>query len=144
MPIPRLHSDYLPPGIYDCNLQEIRNSFGDTPRRIELVEKLEKYIQNVKNTGITGLLIINGSFVTSNNNPNDIDVVFIIQGNYPPSGPITSQEYEVISPRIAHDKFDLHLFVRINANPNTNDMINFFSGIRGDPNFKKGLLRISV
>ncbi len=89
-------------------------------------------------------MIVNGSFVTSKNNPSDIDIVLITKGNYPPLRPITPEEYEVISPRIAQEQFELHLFVRINANPNSNDMITFFSGVREDPKTRKGLLRISI
>ena len=144
MPIPQLFTNYLPLGLHDCTLQELKKSFGNNSRRRELTDKLEKYIGKVKKAGISGWLIINGSFVTSKNNPIDIDVVLITKGNYPPPRPITSEEYEIISPRVAREQFELHLFVRINANPNSNDMITFFSGVREDPKTRKGLLRITI
>ena len=44
MPIPKLITDYLPSGIYDCSFQELKESFDFNSRRADLVDKLEKYI----------------------------------------------------------------------------------------------------
>lgn len=144
MPIPCLNNKYLPAGIHDCNFLELKTTFGNNNCRRELIDKLNEYISKVKQVGIKGWLIINGSFVTSKDNPNDIDVVLIIKGNYPLSSNITQEEYEIISPNIVKRNYKIHLFIRINGNPNSNDMIEFFSGVREDPNFKKGILRIAL
>lgn len=144
MSIPNLENKYLPPGIHDCNFLELKYNFGNNNKRIELIDKLTKYILKVQKVGLTGWLIINGSFVTSKDFPNDIDVVLIIKGKYPLSRTISQEEYEVISPNIVKKNYKIHLFIRINGNPNSNDMIEFFSGVREDPDFKKGILRITL
>ena len=144
MPIPNLDNKYLPPGIHDCNFLELKYAFGNNDRRVELTNKLQSYLSKVKNVGLTGWLIINGSFVTSKENPNDIDVVLIIKGRYPLSQSISQEEYEIISPNFVKKNYEIHLFIRLNGNPNSNDMIDFFSGIREDPDFKKGILRIAL
>ena len=83
MPIPNLIADYLPSGIHDCNLFELKSSFGTNNRRNELIKKLKYYIRKIQEVGISGWLIINGSFVTSKENPNDIDAILVITGQYP-------------------------------------------------------------
>ena len=56
MPIPNLSEQgLLPPGIYDCSLEEIGERFGtfqSTDRRPRLYEKLQAFLQQVRSINL--------------------------------------------------------------------------------------------
>jgi hypothetical protein len=62
----------LPPGIHRATLDEIETRLATTPRRRKLMAGLREALHNLKLAGVARVYI-NGSFVTSKPNPNDID-----------------------------------------------------------------------
>lgn len=58
MPIPKLRKDgWLPVGVHDCTLEDIRKRFGSfttSDHRVRLFEKLDELLNNAQ---ITGLVI---------------------------------------------------------------------------------------
>ncbi|KAB8040849.1 hypothetical protein GCL60_02670 [Silvanigrella paludirubra] len=63
----------LPPGEHIATLEQINNRFGTSnPRREALISGLKTAIENFKLAGIKRIWI-DGSFVTSKFEPNDID-----------------------------------------------------------------------
>ena len=146
MPIPDLDSDYLPEGIYECTLDEIKSHFGNNQRRDELCKKLSQYLSDARNARINGYLIIDGSFVTSKEMPGDIDAILVICGNYSLLAPITRKEYELISPSNTKSEYEIHLIPTYEDEPDiTNHWIDFFKKVRGNnTHIKKGLLRVAI
>ena len=69
---------YLPPGIHRATLDEIEARFGREPeiRRVQM-ESLRWLVDLAKRAGAERL-VINGSFTTDANEPNDIDCVLLI------------------------------------------------------------------
>ena len=69
---------YLPPGIHRATLDEIEARFGREPeiRRVQM-ESLRWLVDLAKRAGAERL-VINGSFVTDVDEPNDIDCVLLI------------------------------------------------------------------
>lgn len=63
---------YLPPGLYDADIHEIRRKLGFSPRRRALVSNLEEVANALFAAGVTDLRI-DGSFVTEKPEPGDID-----------------------------------------------------------------------
>lgn len=145
MPIPPLNPDYLPQGVFDCSFQELKNTFGTTKRRKELIDKLDKYIQKVRQAGISGWIIVNGSFVTSKEPPGDIDIILVRKRDNFLSKPISQLENEVLDKDQIEDKYELHLFPTIQGDKATKKMVSFFSRVkRKGPDFKKGLVRLAI
>ena len=75
---------YLPSGIHLATLEEIRHRFGQTSElRRSQMESLEWLIPTCKRAGIIRL-IINGSFVTDVEEPNDVDCALLAGDGYNP------------------------------------------------------------
>jgi hypothetical protein len=67
----------LPVGIHRCTVEELVERFGhgSAEREVECKE-LMRFIQWAKQGGVRRLLV-NGSFVTSKGQPNDVDLVIL-------------------------------------------------------------------
>ena len=62
----------LPPGMHTATLEEVEAVFVTTPRRRRLFEGLQRVVQNLYAAGVRRVFI-DGSFVTTKADPNDID-----------------------------------------------------------------------
>jgi hypothetical protein len=62
----------LPPGMHLATLEEVEAVFVTTPHRRRLFEGLRRAIQNLHAAGVRRVFI-DGSFVTTKADPNDID-----------------------------------------------------------------------
>jgi hypothetical protein len=101
MPIPPLNNDgLLPPGVHDSTLDELRERFGQfqtTDRRYRLYEQFERYVKELQGTGSIMAIIVDGSFVTSRSDPNDIDLILILSSAQDFSTTLRPFEYNVLS-----------------------------------------------
>lgn len=73
---------FLPEGVWECDLAEFAKRFAvfrRSDRRLILYEKLENLLKEVVATSWIQEVIIDGSFVTDKNEPNDIDIVLVIR-----------------------------------------------------------------
>ncbi len=66
----------LPPGEHEATFDEIRECFGFTFRRRELLDQLERVVERLFREGAVKIWL-DGSFVTGIRNPQDTDVVFL-------------------------------------------------------------------
>jgi hypothetical protein len=154
MPIPQLQSDFLPLGVFDCNLQELNSSpFCSNERRRELVQKLEMYMVKLREVGISGWIILDGSFVTSKELPGDIDILLVIMENqqYSIAAPVTQIDFTLLKSEYVKKYFELHLFVGFTDSRSingfddvANEWIEFFKGVKNNPNIQKGLLKVRI
>jgi len=71
IPSPNVRGE-LPPGIHAATLDEIEAIFAMTFRRRTLFDGLRRAVQNLQATGVHRIFI-DGSFVTTKADPNDID-----------------------------------------------------------------------
>ena len=62
----------LPAGVHETTLNEVETVFAKTPKRVSLFEGLKRALENLKAAGVPRVYI-DGSFVTSKAEPNDID-----------------------------------------------------------------------
>lgn len=65
-------SGELPPGVFVTDIDEIEAVLGVNSHRQKLIKGLRRALENLMEAGVHRVWI-NGSFVTSKNNPNDID-----------------------------------------------------------------------
>lgn len=82
--IPQFQDDgLLPPGIYQANLEELAKRFGiqSEIRKVQ-VESLRWLVDLAVRAGALRL-VVNGSFVTSEEEPNDVDCVLLIDETFP-------------------------------------------------------------
>lgn len=69
----------LPAGIHQGSWNEFKRKFSGTPHRRKLLSGLEAAARNLKSAGCKRIFV-NGSFVTSKQQPNDFDALWDIDG----------------------------------------------------------------
>jgi hypothetical protein len=81
--IPQFRADgYLPEGLFLASEAEVLFRFGtSTRRRRQLALRLRRWIELARQVGGQRLLI-DGSFVTSKGEPNDIDAVLLLPSDF--------------------------------------------------------------
>ena len=80
MPIPAFRADgWLPEGHHAADWEEISAIFGGGPntQRRELLNRLLQWRDALRDKGMGGLLILNGSFISQKEHPGDVDALFI-------------------------------------------------------------------
>ena len=72
---------YLPYGVYNLNMEEFKSTFcKNSPKREKIMEEYEKHLSEIKNTGYFPDHWIDGSFVSSKEDPSDIDTLTEFDG----------------------------------------------------------------
>lgn len=73
----------LPPGVYRVSLAQAIERFGEgsIQRRI-VADRLNRIHALVKSTGKLARFVVFGSFVTSKDEPNDLDVVLLMDDDF--------------------------------------------------------------
>lgn len=78
MNIPEFINQKLPPGIHECTLDEFKEVFGFNHKRRIQIKGLERAIEKFVSAGAK-VLYIDGSFVTTKNNPGDYDACYSLE-----------------------------------------------------------------
>ena len=82
MPIPEFNQlGLLPEGIHDCDVMEAQKRFGSfqgSDRRPQLWTTFLDFVRLAKAHRFIKELLIDGSFVTAQPDPNDIDIIVIM------------------------------------------------------------------
>ena len=148
MPIPVLNADgFLPTGIFDCALPEVRTRFGafqgsDTRQR--LFSKLEELVVAMQRSGLFEFLLMDGSFVTAKTAPNDIDLVAVLRPGHDFERDLPMSEYAFVSRAMLRRRFGFDVVVAERESRLYKTYIEFFSRVRENPTARKGLLRITL
>lgn len=148
MPIPALDSrGILPVGVHECTLPEIQSAFGQfqgTDRRPQLFAQLERYVRDVRAAGVGRYLIVDGSFVTSKPDPNDIDVLLVLRDDVDFSVEVPPFQYNARSRKYVKREYKLDFYVGFEGDYSSSEMLTVFSQVREDPAVRKGVLRTSL
>jgi predicted nucleotidyltransferase len=148
MPFPNLNEQgLLPPGIYDCSLEEIGERFGtfqSTDRRPRLYEKLQAFLQQVRSINLAIAVIVNGSFVTGKADPNDIDLILVLPSSHDLRAELAPMAYNVLSRRRVGRQYGFDILVAREDTIEYTQSVEFFEQVRGQPHLYKGVLRIGL
>ncbi len=82
MPIPQFRDDgWLPTGHHPAGWEEIETTFGGDllSGRSVLIAKLIAFRDGLRSCGCIGRMVLDGSFISSKQNPNDFDVLLLLQ-----------------------------------------------------------------
>lgn len=80
--IPALEeNDWLPPGHHEATWDDVVSRFanGDGSHRASLTKKLLSWKDSLVTEGITGVVLLNGSYISGKENPSDFDVALMAQ-----------------------------------------------------------------
>jgi predicted nucleotidyltransferase len=148
MPIPQLTPEgYLPEGLHLCTLAEIEERFsyfGRTGRRMALFEHLAAYTKEASQAGGITALIVDGSYVSAKQEPNDIDIVVALADDLDTATLLAPYFYETISRRRVSKKYRMDILVARDGGREYQKYIEFFSKGRDHSQPKKGLLRVTL
>lgn len=153
MTIPKLNSfGYLPEGVHDATLSDVRswaNEVPDIARRNQLLENLDRFLEEVVRPVGNYPIYLAGSFFSDKYAPGDIDFVFDIRECTDPS--VVGKAYLNITYR--HDsikeKYEIDAYPNF---PNHNNFADFFTYIKVKdaaikgiaPSARRGIVRIKV
>jgi hypothetical protein len=148
MPLPILDPDgLLPAGIHDCTLDELRARFGSfqgNDRRPSLFARLEDFLAEVRAAGLVRHILVDGSFVTSKRDPNDIDLILIVASDHDFSEDLSPSVYNVLSKQRVHRRFGFDMLVAREASVEYQRWTEFFQQVRLEPDRRKGILRLTI
>lgn len=86
MPLPEFNPDGdLPPGVHRASLDEVAARFGGgSDDRTRRTRNLTHIYELIHRTGFLQRFIVFGSYVTSKEDPNDVDVILVMDDNFHP------------------------------------------------------------
>jgi hypothetical protein len=84
MPLPAFNEEGdLSPGVYRATLAEVLERFGHgSVQRRAVSERLKRLYQLTFSTGHLARFVVFGSFVTAKDDPNDVDVVILMEDTF--------------------------------------------------------------
>jgi hypothetical protein len=148
MPIPALSPEgYLPAGVHDCTLDELRLRFGQfqgSDRRPRLFERLQRFVREARATGLIAAIIVDGSFVTAKDSPNDIDLIIVLRAGHDFNASLRPFEYNAISRQQIRRLFRFDALMAQENSIVLTEHVSFFSQVRRQPGQRKGMLRIQL
>jgi len=114
-PIPD-DSGWLPEGVHETTLDEIRESFGSfrsTDRRPMLFSKLQEYLGEVARWSIASAAYVDGSFVSTKASPGDVDLVLCVREEFlVRQASWTPTEVNLVSRGFVKRNYEIDLFPR--------------------------------
>jgi hypothetical protein len=95
-------------------------------------------MREAESCGLIDAVLLNGSFVTAEDEPNDIDLVVVVSSDHDFSAEFQPSEYNVLSKRQVHRRFGFDLLVARSESEEYRRYLEFFQQVRLEPGRKKG------
>ncbi len=134
MAIPPLNEHgWLPEGIHDCTLEEAAVRFGGfqrSDRRPQLWAKFLEFVDEARAGGIIDAIVVDGSFVTAEPVPHDIDLVLIMSDPQDFSVDLAPAHYNILSQRRVRQRFGFDIVVATNEHETLAQAVAFFEQVR--------------
>lgn len=148
MPIPPLDNDgLLPVGVHLCTIEEVAATFGRferSDRRIQLVGRLKRYFAELQSVDLVKFLILDGSFVTSREEPGDIDILLALHSDADLSKDLPPYVLNAISKKSVSKRFGFDLLPASEGSDEYQKYLEFFSQVKGQSGRRKRLLKVTV
>ncbi|MFZ1322607.1 MAG: hypothetical protein WAT71_13705 [Ignavibacteria bacterium] len=147
MSIPELNQyGHLPEGIYDCSIEELEERFGkfqSSDIRVKLFNSLISYVEELKNTEIGKYLIIDGSFTTNKERPEDIDLLLVLKDEIQLEEIVPPFKYNVRSKKYIKKHYPFDFYFGYEDDDSSIKIINLFYKVK-DSTLRKGFLKIKL
>lgn len=148
MAIPDLDENgLLPPGEHRCTLDEVVERFGqyqDNDGRVKLAEKLRDYLREAGQMECIVAVYVDGSFVTSEASPNDIDLIVVVAEEHDFASELRPFDYNILSRRRVQQRYGFDVLVAEDESPELSEYLDFFAQVRGQPDQRKGILEVKI
>jgi hypothetical protein len=148
MPIPELNeSGFLPEGIHEASLEEVRERFGrfeKTDRRPALFTKLSRFLSEVRASGLIDAVIVDGSFVTAKEEPSDIDLILVLRPDHDYHAEFKPFQYNVLSRRRVRGRFRFDVMAAPIGSIRYEQYVSFFQQVKERPELRKGIIKVQI
>lgn len=148
MPIPAFNAHgLLPSGVHDCSLEELAARFGrfqETDRRPNLLQRLRELVGAFQRSGLFEAVLVDGSFVTSQPAPNDVDLIAVLRRGHDFERDLPISQYALVSRNLLRRQYGFDVLVAERGGALYETYVDFFSRVREAPALRKGLLRIRL
>ena len=137
----------LPEGIHDCTIDEVAERFGafqTSDRRPQLCARFTEFMRELKTCDFMEAVLVDGSFVTSAPEPNDIDLVLVVASSHDFSTDLPPGIYNLLAHRRVRRQFGFDIVVIKSDSENLEQAVAFFQQVKQRPGIKKGILRINL
>jgi hypothetical protein len=146
VPIPPFGVDgWLPEGVHDASLAEVRERFGRfrrTDRRVRLFEALEAFIVEARTSGLVVSIVLDGSFTSAADNPGDVDILVVLRETVKTGADIRPDQYNVVSAARIRRRYLLDAWVTSEDRASVQRWLEFFAQVPGRPGPRKGMVRL--
>lgn len=148
MPIPALNAEgLLPAGVHPAELTELLRQFGRfsrTEARPRLASRLTDLVGELRRTGLVRALVVDGSFVTSKEAPEDVDLILVLAAGHDWEAELGPDAYRLLSRRQNRRRFGFDVLVAEDGSVAYEEYVQFFSRVRDDATLRKGMVRIEL
>jgi hypothetical protein len=105
---------------------------------------LEELVDRLRATGLFSAVVVDGSFVTDTDCPSDIDLILVLRAQHDFRLQVRPFEYNVLSRRQLRREFGFDVLIAREDRPELGEYLDFFAGVRGRPDVRKGLVRVAL
>ena len=149
MAIPELDEHgLLPTGVHDASLEEVRERFGQfhgsDPGAFSFFAVLEKFAADAKSAALVQAMIVNGSFTTDKVRPSDIDLILVLREHIDLSRDLLPRQYNLVSPKRVKARHGFDVLYATDSPESLDPLVEFFSQVRGQPELRKGMVRVTL
>ncbi len=144
VPIPDFNEHgLLPEGIHDCSWAELADCFcrfQSSDRRPRLCAGLREFVDHLRVAGLAHSLVIDGSFVTANPQPNDIDLILVMPANWNLHADLAPDSYNLLSNRQVKRRWGFDILVACEETTEYEQYLDLFQRVRYEEYRRKGVL----
>lgn len=115
--------------------------FGEH-RRYRLILNLRRFLAEVRKVSFIRWVLIDGSFVTSKEQPGDIDLVLVLDPSFDPAFVPSQVEGNVLSHRWVSRRFEFDCFWAVEGSELFASKVAFFQQVKHRSELTKGLLKV--
>ena len=106
--------------------------------------KLEAFVAESRAAGFALCLLVDGSFVTAERNPHDIDLVLVLPVGHDVSADLPPFQYNLVSRSRVRSRYGFDIATVGESTSEYDDAVAFFQQVRRQRALRKGLLRIPL
>jgi hypothetical protein len=104
--------------------------------------RFKEFFHEAKACGDVLLILLDGSFVTLQADPNDIDLLLVVPAGHDFSRELTPVAYNVLSKRRVRRRHGMDMLVARSGSEEYSRYVRFFQQVRLEPGRAKGIVSI--
>lgn len=135
----------LSEGVHEASESELFERFRyfkSSTRRIELSHKLKEYLKEIRHSGLDLDVFVDGSFVTSEDESRDIDLILILPADFDIDAELSPYTSNVISAFRVRRRYGFDILVARRGTPQHEIYLDDFQDVKGRSELRKGIVRI--